>query len=51
MLDQDKIDEYRSYITERFTAPELADMMEISSQEFFDRFIDEVLEFDFSDYT
>lgn len=46
MLDEDRVSAIRAILCDRFTAEELVELLCLSTEQVFDRFVDECLELD-----
>jgi hypothetical protein len=46
VVDQERINELRAIVSDRFTPDELVDLLDVPTAEVFDRFVDECLEID-----
>jgi hypothetical protein len=46
VVDQERINELRAIVSDRFTPDELIDLLDVPTVEVFDRFVDECLEID-----
>ena len=46
MLDQDRVNEWRRLLCDRFTPEELIELLGVSVEEVFERFLDECLNID-----
>lgn len=49
MLDGDSVDQLRSAISDRYTAEELVEILGLSTEDIFDRFVEEVLRTDWTE--